>query len=311
MRPELQHIVDKAARVLGADTTLEDTDFNLIAYGTQRFEVDSVRRNSILQRHSTRPVREWFEQFGIARSSTPLRNPGRRGRGFRARICFPALWRGVTYYGYLWALDGSTPLEDAAVARGVQLAEHAAAYLAQLSRERDDKAYAVSDLISPDVDRVRRAVTRMEDRGLIDRRSPVVAVAVGALDEAVRHSLPQNPSTLSPNLWNLPSPVLADRGQRTTTLLVPLLTSRMTYPRWRRPPWRCSSTSMSCRRTGRSGSSRASASPGAVSWSFGRAGRKPDSAWVASAVPAVRPVARWADLGLYRLLALPQAELAC
>ena len=37
MRPELQHIVDEAARVLDADTTLEDTDFNLIAYGTQRF----------------------------------------------------------------------------------------------------------------------------------------------------------------------------------------------------------------------------------------------------------------------------------
>ena len=52
-------------------------------------------------------------------------------------------------YGYLWALDDSTPLEDPAVARAAQLAEHAAAYLAQLSRQRDDEAYAVSDLISP------------------------------------------------------------------------------------------------------------------------------------------------------------------
>jgi len=35
------------------------------------------------------------------------------------------------------------------------------------------------------------------------------------------------------------------------------------------------------------------------------------AARVAAAVPAVRPVARWADLGLYRLLtALPQSELA-
>jgi hypothetical protein len=117
MRPELQHIVDEAARVLGADITLEDKDFNMIAYGSQRFDVDSVRRNSILQRHSTRPVREWFEQFGISSSSTPLRTPTDEERGIRARICFPALWHGVTY-GYLWALDESTPLQDPAVARG-------------------------------------------------------------------------------------------------------------------------------------------------------------------------------------------------
>ena len=89
MRPELQHIVDEAARILGADTTLEDTDFNLIAYGTQRFEVDSVRRNSILQRHSTRPVRDWFEQFGIAGSSAPLRTPADEERVSTPESAFP------------------------------------------------------------------------------------------------------------------------------------------------------------------------------------------------------------------------------
>ena len=311
MRPELQHIVDEAARVLGADTTLEDTDFNMIAYGTQRFEVDSVRRNSILRRHSTRPVREWFEQFGIASSSAPLRTPADEERGFRARICFPALWQGVTY-GYLWALDESTPLEDPAVAHGAQLAEHAAAYLAQLSRQHDDEAYAVSDLISPDIDRVRRAVTRIEDRGLIDRRSPVVAVVVGALDEVVPDPVPPNPWTLLPNLWNLPRSVLADRGQRTTTLLVPLHdikddqpaldTAAMAVQLYRDelPQDRLEHVVAGV------GEPKSNLMELRASWSQARL-----AARVASAVPTVRPVARWADLGLYRLLAaLPRAELA-
>jgi sugar diacid utilization regulator len=304
MRPELQHIVDEASRVLGADTTLEDKDFNLIAYGTQRFDVDSVRQSSILQRRSTRPVREWFEQFGISHSSTPLRTPADERRGFRARICFPARWRGLTY-GYLWALDESTALDDPVVARGAQLAEHAAAYLAQLTREHDDDAYAVSDLISPDVDKVRQAVARIADRGVLDRRSPVAAVVVGTLAEAVPHPL-------SPNLWSLPGGVLADPGQHTTTLVVPLrqLTDdepavdaaalavqlyREELPQdWSGPL------------VAGVGEPRSDLMELRSSWLEARL-----AARVARAVPTVRPVARWADLGLYRLLAaLPQPELA-
>ena len=311
MRPELQHIVDEAARVLGADITLEDKDFNMIAYGSQRFDVDSVRRNSILQRHSTRPVREWFEQFGISSSSTPLRTPTDEERGIRARICFPALWHGVTY-GYLWALDESTRLEDPAVARGAQLAEHAAAYLAQLSRQHNDEAYLVSDLISPDVDRVRQAVTRVEDRGLFDRRRPVVAVVVGVLDEVVPHPLPPNLSTLLPNLWSLPRSVLVDRGQRTTTLVVPLH-----HIADDQPAMDAAALAVQLYRdelpqdwsedvVAGVGEPKSDLVELRSSWSQARL-----AARVASAVPTVRPVARWADLGLYRLLsALPRAELA-
>ena len=216
-------------------------------------------------------------------------------------------------YGYLWALDESTPLEDPAVARGAQLAEHAAAYLAQLSRQHDDEAYAVSDLISPDIDRVRRAVTRIEDRGLIDRRSPVVAVVVGALDEVVPHPVPPNPWTLVTEPVE-PAPIGAGRSgpAHDDAPRAVASTSTMTNPRWMRPPWPCSSTAMSSRRTGRShvvagvGEPKSDLMELRASWSQARL-----AARVASAVPTVRPVARWADLGLYRLLAaLPRAELA-
>jgi hypothetical protein len=310
VRPELQDIVDEAARVLKADTTLEDTDFNLVAYGTQRFDVDSVRRDSILQRRSSRAVREWFEQFGISASSGPLRTPVEAELGFHARICCPARWRGVTY-GYLWALDEHTPLDDPAVARAAQLAEHAGAYLAQLSRQHQDDAFAVSDLISPDQEKARLAAIRVGDRGLINPRSPVVAVVVGMWG-ATSPDDPASVPALSPNLWSLPRSVLADRGPTTTTLLVPLrqvtddgpardaaeLAVRL-YADELPEDWPTQPVAGV-------GEPRSDLGALRASWVEAR-----QAARVAAAVPRVRPVARWADLGVYRLLAaVPQSELA-
>ncbi len=303
MRPELQEIVDEASRVLGADTTLEDTDFNLIAYGTQRFEVDAVRQHSILQRGSTRPVRDWFEQFGIARSVDPLRTPADPDQGLHARLCFPARWRGVTY-GYLWALDAGTSLADPVVAQGARLAEHAAAYLAQLSRQHEDDAFTVADLTSGDVEKTQQAAARIADRGLIEHRSPVVAVVVTARG-------PGTPASLSPNLWSLPRPVLVGRSGPSTTLMVPLrdladdeparqvaATTVELYRRELPPDW-------SGELVAGLGRPRTELNDLRVSWLEAKLATR-----VALAVPEHRPVARWSDLGLYRLLmALPVAEL--
>ena len=55
MRPELQEIADEASRILDADITIEDREFNLVAFGTQRDDVDAVRQSSILRR---RPLAE-------------------------------------------------------------------------------------------------------------------------------------------------------------------------------------------------------------------------------------------------------------
>ena len=211
--------------------------------------------------------------------------------------------------GYLWALDDHTPLDDPAVARAAQLAEHAGAYLAQLNRQHRDDAYAVSDLISPDLDKVRLAVTRIGDRGLIDPNRPVVAVVVGLV--GARHSDDEAAPAPSPNLWSLPRAVLADRGP-TTTLLVPLrqvtddspareaadLALRLYAEELPGDPPRQPVAGI--------GEPRADIGELRASWVEAR-----QAARVAAAVPAVRPVARWADLGIYRLLAaLPPSELA-
>ncbi|SDS84231.1 PucR C-terminal helix-turn-helix domain-containing protein [Friedmanniella luteola] len=304
MRPELQDIVDETSRLLRADVTLEDRDFNLVGYGTQRSEVDAVRRSSILLRTSTRPIRDWFEQFGIATSPDPLRTPADPAQGVRSRLCLPCRWRGVTY-GYLWALDEATALDDPAVRRAAALAEHAASYLAAASRQQDDTAYAVADLVSPDLEKALLAAERTADAGVLERGTPVVAVVVGAFGGPT-------PAPLAPNLWSLPRAVLTGRGATSTTLVVPVrdaegaglaeeaaVRALELYAAELPSDW-------PGQLVAGLGSPRPDAAELRGSWLEARL-----AARVGAAVPALGPVARWSELGLYRLLAaLPRDELA-
>ncbi|CAM5442458.1 PucR family transcriptional regulator [Streptomyces avidinii] len=149
MKGDYQDLVDEISALLGAPATLENRDFRLIAFGAHDSEddlaMDPVRTRSILTRQSTADVRSWFEGFGIARATGPVRIPAAPDAGvYRGRICLPVRYRGIVQ-GYVWLLDQEPGLPgpgpaalDAAmeVAQriGVLLAEEAKAG-ADLSRE--------------------------------------------------------------------------------------------------------------------------------------------------------------------------------
>ncbi|MFE5772316.1 helix-turn-helix domain-containing protein [Streptomyces sp. NPDC056485] len=146
MKGDYQDLVDEISALLGAPATLENRDFRLIAFGAHDSEddlaMDPVRTRSILTRQSTAAVRAWFEGFGIARATGPVRIPAAPDAGvFRGRICLPVRYRGIVQ-GYVWLLDQEPgPGPDALVAAmevaeriGVLLAEEAKAG-ADLSRE--------------------------------------------------------------------------------------------------------------------------------------------------------------------------------
>jgi hypothetical protein len=106
---DFQELVDEVSALLGAPATLEDRDFRLIAFGVHDSEddsaVDPVRTRSILTRRSTAEVRAWFERFGIARATGPVRIPAEPEAGvFRGRLCLPVRHGGVVH-GYVWLLD--------------------------------------------------------------------------------------------------------------------------------------------------------------------------------------------------------------
>lgn len=109
MRDDYQQLVDEISVVLGAPATLEDRDFGLIAFGAHDSEddlaMDPVRTRSILHRRSTQAVRDWFESFGIAHATGPVRIPPDPAAGvLMGRICLPTRHRGVVR-GYVWLLD--------------------------------------------------------------------------------------------------------------------------------------------------------------------------------------------------------------
>ncbi|MFF5802839.1 PucR family transcriptional regulator [Streptomyces sp. NPDC012746] len=146
MKGDYQDLVDEISALLGAPATLENRDFRLIAFGAHDSDddlaMDPVRTRSILTRQSTAAVRSWFEGFGIARATGPVRIPAAPDAGvFRGRICLPVRYRGIVQ-GYVWLLDqdpgpGPAALEAAmevAQRIGVLLAEEAKAG-ADLSRE--------------------------------------------------------------------------------------------------------------------------------------------------------------------------------
>ncbi|MCZ9346512.1 PucR family transcriptional regulator, partial [Streptomyces sp. TRM76130] len=146
---DYQELVDEISELLGAPATLENRDFELIAFGAYDSEdeldataLDPVRARSILTRRSTPAVRAWFEGFGITRATGPVRIPPTPEAGVhRGRICLPVRHRGVAL-GYVWLLDtdpGPTARQLAAAmtvtARIGALLADEARHGADLSRE--------------------------------------------------------------------------------------------------------------------------------------------------------------------------------
>lgn len=145
-RGDYQELVDEISALLGVPATLENRDFELIAFGAYDSEgdldpsaLDPVRTRSILTRRSTTAVRTWFEGFGITRATGPVRIPPTPEAGvYRGRICLPVRHRGVVL-GYVWLLDDDPGPTDAQLAGAMQVASRIGALLA-------DEAQAGADL---------------------------------------------------------------------------------------------------------------------------------------------------------------------
>nr|WBO80525.1 helix-turn-helix domain-containing protein [Streptomyces sp. SBE_14.2] len=127
-KADYQELVDEISQLLGAPATLENRDFELIAFGAYDSEdaldasaLDPVRTRSILTRRSTAAVRSWFEGFGITRATAPVRIPPTPEAGvYRGRICLSVRHRGVVL-GYVWLLDSEPGPTDRQLAAAMDV----------------------------------------------------------------------------------------------------------------------------------------------------------------------------------------------
>jgi hypothetical protein len=209
---QLQDLVDLVSQMASASATLEDRDFDLVAFASQSGGLDVIRERSILQRRSTPEVRAWFEGFGIARSDRPVRTPADPEHGTLPRVCLPARWNGVTY-GYIWLLDVDGRLDDALLASAMHEASRAGALLAQQARVRQRMEERLQNLLSADRAVAEQAAEEISDLGLVDRDRRIAVV--------VLETRTQDWQSIPLNLWRLPRSVLAAPETDHISLLVP------------------------------------------------------------------------------------------
>ena len=212
---DLDELVGAISDVFGTSAVLEDRDFNLVAYNTQPDEIDAVRAGSILRRRSTAEIRRWFEQFGIAGATGPVRTPAEPSLGILPRLCLPVRWNGVTY-GYFWLLDPEPGLGTAAQLEAAEaVAREAGTLLAQRARGSRDASLLLTNLLAPADEVSQRAVDELDSRGLIRRTATVVVVHAEQPPGAPRDVVPLN-------LWSLPRHAIALSGEGFTTVLLDL-----------------------------------------------------------------------------------------
>ncbi|GAA2497649.1 helix-turn-helix domain-containing protein [Streptomyces thermolineatus] len=330
MRGDYQDLVEEAAALLGAPATLEDRDFTLLAFGAHEGEPDPVRARSILSRRSTAEVRAWFEQFGIGRATGPVRTPPDPRTGVLGRLCLPARHGGVTY-GYLWLLDQgpseSSRWDQELLRRGMEIAARAGALMAE-------EAHAGSEL--------GRELGRLTCGGEQERAEAAEALGAalgvfGDVPYAVAVVRTDGPdagawaANAPVGVRSLPGRVAVRTAPGSVELLVPLRSadtapaaaaarkvaelfrdrSRGTAgaPGRAGPPAREAAPDA---RTGAgtgppAGVSTAHTDPGSAREALRQARA---AAGACAADPALGPVARWEDIGPFRLLSALPADAA-
>ncbi|WP_151483413.1 PucR family transcriptional regulator [Streptomyces albicerus] len=177
---DYQELVDEISELLGAPATLENRDFELIAFGAYDSEgeldpssLDPVRARSILTRRSTAAVRTWFEGFGIARATGPVRIPPTPEAGvYRGRVCLPVRHRGVVL-GYVWLLADDPGPTDRQLSAAMEVTPRIGALLA-------DEAQAGADLT-----RELRAVLTADSGWQRDMAVADLRTALGARADAL------------------------------------------------------------------------------------------------------------------------------
>jgi hypothetical protein len=293
---DLQRIVDELAARLQRPLLLEDRLQRVVVYSEQNGAMDDIRRDSILRRHTTPEVREWFRAAGIHDASLPLRIPGAPPLGLLPRVCVPVR-HDAALLGFLWFIDHGPAMSDAqvglaaAAAPGLAMALFHESLATGLASHRELEA--VTGLLLGERD----SANQLIEAGAFPQSLPVTVQVARPLtsppDEALRLAMEQGLLALRLRL----------RGHHPLHLVrydhAVLLTAGAPVP----PEELHAAMSMPV--VVGIGRARPALAEAAASYAEAR-----HAAEVAARVPGVGPSAQWSRLGVYRMLArLPDQEL--
>ncbi|GAA3619504.1 helix-turn-helix domain-containing protein [Marihabitans asiaticum] len=215
---DIQEVVDEVSTLLGVPVTLEDRQLRLLAFAAQPEAADPVRTETILGRGASAVTREWFESFGIATATTSVRIPGDPQRGTGPRVCLPLRAQGRVQ-GYLWAIEGAgTALGAPELERALELGSVAAELLARQAATRRHRAGLLHELLA-----ATRATERTAARALAEQLGvqPETGAAVMVLTATVTLSAAD-----VQGLGGLPHRVAVAGESGAITALVPVQAGR-------------------------------------------------------------------------------------
>ena len=107
----MQVLVEELSAQLGRSVLVDDASLRLVAYSPTYGTEDEVRRTAILTRETPRVIRDIHFSQGIATASRPVRTAAKPELGLQSRVCVPIRCQG-TLFGYLWLIDADDSLTD-------------------------------------------------------------------------------------------------------------------------------------------------------------------------------------------------------
>jgi len=180
MVSELQAIVESAASRAGRPALIEDHRQRVVVYSAQLEPMDEVRRTSILRRQTTPEVIAFFREAGIMRAREPIRTPASPALGMLPRVCVP-IRHGDLLLGFAWFIDADHSMTDEQIAAvsttttDLALALYRENLTGELASQRETEAIRLLLADEPDARR-HGALTLLEDDLVADDDAPTTAV---------------------------------------------------------------------------------------------------------------------------------------
>ncbi|MER5321248.1 PucR family transcriptional regulator [Streptosporangium roseum] len=299
---DVQDLLDSLAMAVGRGMAVDDPEGRVVAHSVHYGEVDQVRAQAILSRSVPAEVEAWQEAHGVATTREPVRIPANPALGMAARLCVPLLHRDRRV-GFLWVIEGDGPLSSEEEARTVREAAAIAALL-----DGGGSSHTLRSLLNGEI-AVRRAAGILGEgplRVLAVRvlagggdvvRGDVAGGAAGRGDGSRGDAVPGDAGGLAgavgDELSRMRRPPAFAVVDRHAVLLLNGGEDASAL-----------GESLAARAGGLVGISAVHPGLGSLRQAYGEAVA---AARAAAAEPALRPVARWPELGVYRLLAEPTA----
>ncbi|GAB2865927.1 hypothetical protein GCM10027176_79600 [Actinoallomurus bryophytorum] len=179
MYAEIHQLVDSVAAKLSRPAIVEDRRQRLVAYSRHSEPIDAVCHASILQRCVSAEVMAWLGRFELAKARGPVRTPRNLVLGMLPRVCVPIRHRDLLL-GYLWFIDEEESMSEEQLAlaetaaQGFALALYREVLAGELASSRETEA--IRNLLLAESDAQAYAARTLIDGGHFDPSLGVVVV---------------------------------------------------------------------------------------------------------------------------------------